>query len=135
MQSESPAAKAFFHLLSIFGQRRRRIFVNPDPVFKPRYGANRDSISPKLSDRTRAVSRIERSRSRFGWGISYLKRRLSIGAATIGLASEAALHNAHLHYLTAPNVNPLTNCFCVNQPITMIGPTANREAAESCAKN
>src|ERR1700730_2956025 len=37
-------------------------------------------------------------------------------------------------YFTAPNVNPRTNCFCVSHPITMIGATANREAAESFAQ-
>ena len=37
-------------------------------------------------------------------------------------------------YFTAPKVNPRTNCFCVSHPITMMGATANSEAAESLAQ-
>jgi hypothetical protein len=50
-------------------------------------------------------------------------------------SGQASHYRFSRSYFTAPNVNPLTNCFCVNQPITMIGATASREAAESCAKN
>ena len=40
-----------------------------------------------------------------------------------------------LHYLTAPNVRPWTNCFWQNHPKTTIGPTAAVETAESRPKN
>ena len=41
----------------------------------------------------------------------------------------------NLNYLTAPNVKPLTKCFCANQPTIRIGTTVIVEAADNLAQN